>query len=69
LPVDAAVRTKLDKIMASEYYTTAAAVGNYGAEGVQTQESIAVSAEAPSVEENLAAEGHKVNSEIPFLVI
>jgi hypothetical protein len=56
LSVDAAVRAKLEKIMASEYYT-AAAIG-----GVQPQESLSASPEAPAVEENLAAaEGHKVN--------
>ncbi|KAM0863849.1 hypothetical protein ACQ4PT_044318 [Festuca glaucescens] len=53
----AAVRTKLERIMASEYYT-AAAVG-----GVQIQETMSASPEAPSVEENLAAEGHKEEKE------
>ncbi|KAE8773755.1 protein MLP1 [Hordeum vulgare] len=55
----AAVRAKLDRIMASDYYT-AAAVGGYGAEGVQAQESMVASPEASAVEENLAAEGHKI---------
>ncbi|XP_044979704.1 nuclear transport factor 2 [Hordeum vulgare subsp. vulgare] len=58
----AAVRAKLDRIMASDYYT-AAAVGGYGAEGVQAQESMAASPEASAVEENLAAEGHKDEKE------
>ena len=59
----------MDKIMTSEYYTAAAVGGNYGAEGVQKHESITVSPEAPSVEENLAAEGHKENYGITFFVI
>ncbi|KAI5002926.1 hypothetical protein ZWY2020_027576 [Hordeum vulgare] len=57
-PIHAAVRAKLDRIMASDYYTTAA-VGGYGAEGVQAHESMAASPEASAMEENLAAEGHK----------
>lgn len=70
LAVDAGVRAKLDRIMASDYYTAqpemratvdvAAAVGSYGAGGVQAQESMVVSPEAPAVEESLPAEGHKV---------
>uniref|UniRef100_A0A8I6X8G6 Uncharacterized protein n=2 Tax=Hordeum vulgare subsp. vulgare TaxID=112509 RepID=A0A8I6X8G6_HORVV len=64
----AAVRAKLDKIMASDYYT-AAAVGGYGAEGVQAHESMAASPEASAVEENLAAEGHKVKSQTSFLFL
>uniref|UniRef100_A0A8I6YH58 Uncharacterized protein n=2 Tax=Hordeum vulgare subsp. vulgare TaxID=112509 RepID=A0A8I6YH58_HORVV len=64
----AAVRAKLDRIMASDYYT-AAAVGGYGAEGVQAQESMAASPEASAVEENLAAEGHKVKSQTSFLFL
>ena len=44
--VDAAVRVKLDRIMASDYYTAAAVGGgSYGAEGVQAQESITISPE------------------------
>ena len=42
LAVDGAVRVKLDRIMASDYYTTATIGGSYGAEGVQAQESITV---------------------------
>lgn len=67
----AAVRAKLDRIMASDYYTAqtemsdmAVAVGSYGAGGVQPQESITVSPEAPAVEE-IAAEGHKDEKEDP----
>ncbi|KAE8812518.1 protein MLP1 [Hordeum vulgare] len=57
----AAVRAKLDRIMASDYYTTAA-VGGYGAEGVQAQESMAASPEASAVEESGAGEAPKVRS-------
>ncbi|KAI5019435.1 hypothetical protein ZWY2020_044323 [Hordeum vulgare] len=64
----AAVRAKLDRIMASDYYT-AAAVGGYGAEDVQAQESMAASPEASAVEENLAPEGHKVKSQTSFLFV
>ncbi|CAL4918445.1 unnamed protein product [Urochloa decumbens] len=70
----AGVRAKLDKIMSSDYYTTqpdiratealAASVGNYGAGGVQVQESMVVSPQAPEeVEESLAVEGHKGEKE------
>ncbi|XP_037428813.1 protein MLP1 homolog isoform X2 [Triticum dicoccoides] len=60
----AAVRAKLDRIMASDYYTAAAVGGgSYGAEGVQAQESMTASPEASAVEENLAAEGHKEEKE------
>uniref|UniRef100_A0A8R7TFN3 Uncharacterized protein n=1 Tax=Triticum urartu TaxID=4572 RepID=A0A8R7TFN3_TRIUA len=45
-------------IMALDYYTAAAVGGSYGAEDVQAQESI-------TIQENLAAEGHKDNSLIP----
>ena len=74
--VDARVRAKLDRIMASDYYTAqpemratvdvAAAVGSYGAGGVQAQESMVVSHEALAVEESIAVEGHKVNSYLLF---
>ncbi|XP_037468829.1 uncharacterized protein LOC119341037 [Triticum dicoccoides] len=63
-----AVRVKLDRIMASDYYTTTAIGGSYGAEGVQAQESITISPEAHSVEENLAAEGHKVKGQITLIL-
>ncbi|CAL4935307.1 unnamed protein product [Urochloa decumbens] len=70
----AGVRAKLEKIMSSDYYTTqpdiratehlAASVGNYGAGGVQVQESMVVSPQAPEeVEESLAVEGHKDEKE------
>ncbi|KAM3294796.1 hypothetical protein ACQJBY_037590 [Aegilops geniculata] len=60
----AAVRAKLDRIMASDYYTAAAVGGgSYGAEGVQAQESMTASPEASAVEENLAAEDHKEEKE------
>ncbi|KAL6637630.1 hypothetical protein ACP70R_025202 [Stipagrostis hirtigluma subsp. patula] len=69
----AAVRAKLDRIMASDYYTAqpemratvdvAAAVGSYGAGGVQAQESMVASPEAPAVEENVAVDGHKDEKE------
>uniref|UniRef100_J3LRP3 Uncharacterized protein n=1 Tax=Oryza brachyantha TaxID=4533 RepID=J3LRP3_ORYBR len=69
----AAVRAKLDKIMASDYYTAqpemgasvdlSAAVGSYGT-GAGVQESMAVSPEAPAVEESLIAEGHKDEKEV-----
>ncbi|CAN6298219.1 unnamed protein product [Urochloa humidicola] len=70
----AGVRAKLDKIMSSDYYTTqpeiratehlAASVGNYGAGGVQAQESMVVSPQAPeAVEESLVVEGHKDEKE------
>ena len=70
LAVDSGVRAKLDRIMASDYYTAqpemratvdvAAAVGKYGAGDVQAQESMVVSPEASAPEESLPAEGHKV---------
>ncbi|KAL5217658.1 hypothetical protein ABZP36_018342 [Zizania latifolia] len=63
----AEVRAKLDKIMASDYYTAqpemgatvdlSAAVGSYGTGGVQAHESMVVSPEALAVES--PAEGHK----------
>ncbi|KAL5211111.1 hypothetical protein ABZP36_006734 [Zizania latifolia] len=65
----AGVRAKLDRIMASDYYTAqpemgatvdlSAAVGSYGTGGLQAQENMVVSPEAPAVEEGLTAEGHK----------
>uniref|UniRef100_A0A0A9D3T6 Uncharacterized protein n=1 Tax=Arundo donax TaxID=35708 RepID=A0A0A9D3T6_ARUDO len=66
----AGVRAKLDKIMSSDYYTAqpemraaedvAAAVGSYGAGGVQAQESMVVSPQAPAaIEESPAVEEHK----------
>ncbi|XP_066382702.1 uncharacterized protein [Miscanthus floridulus] len=69
----AGVRAKLDRIMASGYYTAqlemrppldlAAAVASFGG-GVQVQESMVVSPQAPeAVEENLAVEGHKDEKE------
>ncbi|KAM3368339.1 hypothetical protein ACQJBY_016710 [Aegilops geniculata] len=64
-----AMRAKLDRIMASDYYTTTAIGGSYGAEGVQAQESITISPEAHLVEENLAPEGHKVHKNCIFLVV
>lgn len=71
MAVDAWVRAKLDRIMSSGYYTAqlemrptldlAAAVASIGAGGVQVQESMVVSPQAPeAVEESLAVEGHKV---------
>lgn len=71
------MRAKLDRIMASGYYTAqlemrppldlAAAVASFGAGGVQVQESMVVSPQAPeAVEENLAVEGHKVKSYLLF---
>jgi len=77
LAVDAGVRAKLDRIMASGYYTAqlemrppldlAAAVASFGAGSVQVQESMVVSPQAPeAVEENLAVEGHKVKSYLLF---
>uniref|UniRef100_A0A0D9VXL8 Uncharacterized protein n=1 Tax=Leersia perrieri TaxID=77586 RepID=A0A0D9VXL8_9ORYZ len=67
----AAVRAKLDKIMASDYYTAqtemgadlSAAVGSYGT-GAGVQESMVVSPEAPAVEEGLMVEGHKDEKEV-----
>ncbi|XP_062212081.1 uncharacterized protein LOC133913056 isoform X2 [Phragmites australis] len=69
----ARVRAKLDRIMASDYYTAqpemratvdvAAAVGSYGAGGVQAQESMVVSPEAPAVEESMVVEEHKDEKE------
>ncbi|XP_048574015.1 uncharacterized protein LOC125554530 [Triticum urartu] len=56
----AAVRSKLDRIMASDYYTAPAVAGNHGAEGLQAQMSMTDSPEAPSLKETLAAENHKV---------
>ncbi|KAM3405708.1 hypothetical protein ACQJBY_008307 [Aegilops geniculata] len=41
--VDGAVRAKLDRIMASDYYTAAVVGGSYGAKGVQAQGSITIS--------------------------
>ncbi|KAK3146443.1 hypothetical protein QOZ80_3BG0266210 [Eleusine coracana subsp. coracana] len=64
----AGVRAKLDRIMASDYYTAqatmdvAAAVGSY-AGCVPVQESIVVSPEAPEVEEGVTVEGHKDEQE------
>ncbi|EMS47935.1 hypothetical protein TRIUR3_26673 [Triticum urartu] len=54
LAVVGVVRAKLDMIMALDYYTAAAVGGSYGAEDVQAQESI-------TIQENLAAEGHKLS--------
>ncbi|XP_062214941.1 uncharacterized protein LOC133915695 [Phragmites australis] len=70
----AGVRAKLDKIMSSDYYTAqpemratedvAAAVGSYGAGGVQAQEGMVLSPQAPAtVEESVAVEGHKDEKE------
>ncbi|VAI01221.1 unnamed protein product [Triticum turgidum subsp. durum] len=56
----AAVRSKLDRIMASDYYTAPAVAGNHGAEGLQAQMSMTDSPEGPSLKEILAAENHKV---------
>lgn len=72
----AGVREKLEKIMSLDYYTAqpdiraaeavAAAVGNYGAGGVQAQESMVVSPQASEeAEESLAVEGHKGEKEEP----
>ncbi|KAK3149696.1 hypothetical protein QOZ80_3AG0221050 [Eleusine coracana subsp. coracana] len=64
----AGVRAKLDRIMASDYYTAqatmdvAAAVGSY-AGGVPAQESMVVSPEALEVEEGVTVEGHKDEQE------
>ncbi|XP_037428849.1 uncharacterized protein LOC119294706 isoform X3 [Triticum dicoccoides] len=55
----AAVRSKLDRIMASDYYTAPAVAGNHGAEGLQAQMSMTDSPEGPSLKEILAAENHK----------
>ncbi|XP_037419011.1 uncharacterized protein LOC119283661 [Triticum dicoccoides] len=54
----AAVRSKLDRIMASNYYTA-----HHGSESVQALMSMTVSPEAPSLKENIAAEGHKEEEE------
>uniref|UniRef100_A0A453H4B6 Uncharacterized protein n=1 Tax=Aegilops tauschii subsp. strangulata TaxID=200361 RepID=A0A453H4B6_AEGTS len=54
----AAVRSKLDRIMASDYYTA-----HHGAESVQALMSMTVSPEAPSLKEYIAAEGHKEEEE------
>ncbi|XP_048539338.1 uncharacterized protein LOC125518565 [Triticum urartu] len=59
----AAVRSKLDRIMASDYYTAPAVAGNHGAEGLQAQMSMTDSPEAPSLKETLAAENHKEDEE------
>ncbi|KAL5683482.1 hypothetical protein ACJX0J_009867, partial [Zea mays] len=70
----AGVRAKLDRIMASGYFTAqlemrtpldlAAAVASFGAGGVQVQESMVVSPQAPeAVEESQAVEGHKNEKE------
>ncbi|OEL27457.1 hypothetical protein BAE44_0011523 [Dichanthelium oligosanthes] len=72
----AGVRAKLDKIMSLDYYTAqteiratehlAAAVESFGAGGVQAQESMVVSPQAPeAVEESLTVEGHKDDKEEP----
>ncbi|TVU45641.1 hypothetical protein EJB05_05132, partial [Eragrostis curvula] len=61
----AGVRAKLDRIMASDYFTAqatldvVAAVGSYGAGGVQEQESLVVPLEAPAVDQGVAVEGHQ----------
>ncbi|EEE59723.1 hypothetical protein OsJ_12161 [Oryza sativa Japonica Group] len=57
----AAVRAKLDKIMASDYYTAQPEMPEMGAAvdlSAAVQESMVVSPEAPAVEES-QAEGHK----------
>lgn len=69
----AGVRAKLDRIMASGYYTAqlemtpldlAAAVASFGAGGMQVQESTVVSPQAPeAVDESHAVEGHKDEKE------
>lgn len=62
LVTDAAVRAKLDKIMASDYYTAQPEMPEMGAAvdlSAAVQESMVVSPEAPAVEES-QAEGHKV---------
>ncbi|AQK63779.1 uncharacterized protein LOC100382297 [Zea mays] len=70
----AGVRAKLDRIMASGYYTAqlemrtpmdlAAAVANFGAGGVQVQESMVVSPQAlEAVEESQDVEEHKDEKE------
>jgi hypothetical protein len=80
LAVDAGVRAKLDRIMASGYFTAqlemrtpldlAAAVASFGAGGVQVQESMVVSPQAPeAVEESQAVEGHKVKSYFYFAFV
>jgi hypothetical protein len=63
--LDAGVRAKLDRIMASDYYTAqatmdvAAAVGSYAGDE-QAQEGMAASPVVPAVEEGVTVEGHKV---------
>jgi hypothetical protein len=65
LSLDAGVRAKLDRIMASDYYTAqatmdvAAAVGSYAGDA-QVQEGMASSPESPAVEEGVTVEGHEV---------
>uniref|UniRef100_A0A0E0D4R2 Uncharacterized protein n=1 Tax=Oryza meridionalis TaxID=40149 RepID=A0A0E0D4R2_9ORYZ len=61
----AAVRAKLDKIMASDYYTAQPEMPEMGAAvdlSAAVQESMVVSPEAPAVEES-QAEGHKEEKE------
>lgn len=61
----AAVRAKLDKIMASDYYTAQPEMPEMGAAvdlSAAVQESMVVSPEAPAVEES-QAEGHKDEKE------